>query len=123
MATKKSTRRRRAGGTLSSALREVTEKLADCRSLKKGTILFRTTDDEGQFALECSDRGVQIRQDPSQQTPAAIEIIGSSRQLRGVLAGEIDARARFLAGAFRVRGDLRYLSDLAVELNLLKEPL
>jgi hypothetical protein len=51
-------------------------------------------------------------------SPPTIQIIGDARRILGVLAGQKDARTHFLAGGFRVRGDLRYLSDLAVELGI-----
>jgi hypothetical protein len=50
-------------------------------------------------------------------------VIGDAGAVQDILDGRVDARERFLAGGIRVRGDLRYLSDLGLELGLLKQPL
>ena len=47
----------------------------------------------------------------------------TQKRINAILAGTKDARKEFLAGGFRVRGDLRYLSNVALELGILKEPL
>jgi hypothetical protein len=52
-----------------------------------------------------------------------IEIMSSASRIQAALSGDKDPRALFLAGGFRVRGDLAYFSDLAVELGILKEPI
>jgi hypothetical protein len=49
--------------------------------------------------------------------------MGDANTVRAILDGDRDAREQFLAGGLRVQGDLRYLSDLALELGVLKEPL
>ena len=55
--------------------------------------------------------------------PSFIEVMGDANTVRAILDGETDTREQFLAGGLRVWGDLRYLSDLALELGVLKEPL
>ena len=54
---------------------------------------------------------------------AFIQVMGDANTVRAILDGDRDAREQFLAGGLRVQGDLRYLSDLALELGVLKEPL
>ena len=51
------------------------------------------------------------------------EVFASAAQINDILAGEVNPRDEFLKGEMRVRGDLTYLSDLAVELGILEEPL
>jgi hypothetical protein len=50
-------------------------------------------------------------------------VIGDARRIRGILEGEKDATRQFLAGGFRIRGDLQYASDLALELGYIEQPL
>lgn len=97
--------------------------LPQLRCFKHGTIVFRMTDGAGHFKLDASAEGVKVLRDAATQSAPLVEVIGKSRDLQGVLSGKTDARKRFFAGAFRVRGDLRYFSDLAIELGILKEPL
>ena len=52
-----------------------------------------------------------------------IEVIGDAEAVQAVLDRKVNAREQFLAGGIRVRGDLRYLSDVALEMGLLKHPL
>jgi hypothetical protein len=119
---KKSTTRTRS---LEPLLGVVAKKLTDCRALKKGTILVRATGAAAaDYYLDCAPEGVRLVKGTGRlDTPPVIEIIGDTRQIHGVLKGETDALKRFLAGGFRVRGDLRYFSDLAFELGVLKNPL
>jgi hypothetical protein len=113
---------RRAG--LEASLDDVGRRLATCRSLRTGAIAVRATGPGGgDFTFDCTERGVRVHKGPMPEAPPVIEIIGDTRRIVGVLAGEKDAVAQFLAGGFRLRGDLRYFSDLAVELGILKQPL
>lgn len=106
-------------------LEQVAGKLANCRALKKGVIVVRASGvGGGDYLLDCAERRARLVKGPSgTETPPAIEIIGEARHIRGVLTGQKDPLKHFLAGGFRVRGDLRYFSDLALELGLLKDPL
>ncbi len=105
-------------------LREISKTLSNCRSLRHGRIVIRTTDaGGGDYYIESSERGVEVVRQVVQETPADLEIIGESRRVQAALSGGKDVRALFLSGGLRVRGDLRYLSDLAMELGILKEPL
>jgi|ERR1051325_5610726 hypothetical protein len=108
---------------IESALEDVSRKLSSAKAIRKGAIAIRATGEEGShFTLHSDEKGVTVRKGASDARPA-VEIIGDARLIREVLAGEKDALAHFLAGAFRVRGDLRYFSDLALELGILKRPL
>jgi hypothetical protein len=109
---------------LEAQLEEIARKATGLRTLKKGTVLVRATGaGGGDYLLENSERGVRLTRGATPGTPPVIEIIGDARRIQDVLAGQKDAAAHFLAGGFRIRGDLRYFSDLALELGILKEPL
>jgi hypothetical protein len=51
-----------------------------------------------------------------------LEVYGDAERIRGIVEGEKDAVREFLAGGLRVRGDLRYLSELGLELGFLRRP-
>ena len=67
--------------------------------------------------------GVRVVPAAGRTGPPLVEVLGDPEAVRAVLSGEVEGRKRFLAGGIRVRGDLRYLSDLALELGLLAKPL
>lgn len=52
-----------------------------------------------------------------------IEVIGEAATLQAILDGERDAVRTFIGGGLRVRGDLGYLSELALELGIIDKPL
>ncbi|BDC46032.1 SCP2 sterol-binding domain-containing protein [Paraburkholderia terrae] len=112
--------------TLEDSLVRIAEKLAKSKSLKPGVIVFTLTgSDAGNHVIECSEGQARVVEssDSRSDTVPLIEVIGDAKRVHAILSGEKDAREQFLAGGFRVRGDLRYLSDVGLELGLLKEPL
>lgn|SRR5574341_2171900 len=124
MATKKPRVSNREAVDIEPTLREVSKKLPNCRSLRHGNILVRTTGPGGgDYYVQSSDRGVELKREAPMETLPDIEIMGEGRVIQAALGGGKDVRALFLSGGLRVRGDLRYLSDLALELDILKEPL
>jgi hypothetical protein len=120
----------RAKGTskrlpVAEALADVESRLNKSKSLKKATIVIRATGPGGgDFRFETDPKGVKLVRDapPTDMAPT-IEIMGDARRIQAALSGDKDPRALFLAGGLRIRGDLAYFSDLAVELGILKEPL
>ena len=54
--------------------------------------------------------------------PPIIEVIGDADRIRRILDGSKDGRLQFFAGGIRVRGDLKYLSELSHEMGFIKEP-
>ena len=117
---------------IETVLEDMAKRIAQCRALRKSLIVVRTIGETGaEYSINCSAESAQlVKGIPMKSSPASssaempvIELIGDARQIQGVLSGKKDARAHFLAGGFRVRGDLRYLSDLALELGILDEPL
>ncbi len=125
MARKSSNRAARKTVGVEALLEQAAGKLANCRALKRSVILVRVTGAEAaDYWLDCAERGVRLVKDaPRPDASPAIEIIGNARNISGVLTGQKNALKHFLAGGFRVRGDLRYFSNLAVEIGILENPL
>ena len=124
MASTKSKESKAGSVNIEPMLEQATKKLSSCRTLKKGVIVVRTTGPRGvEYSLESSERDTRLVKRAAMKTPPLIEIIGEARRLDSILAGKKDAVAQFLVGGIRVRGDLRYLSDLALEFGILKKPL
>lgn len=119
-------KKRGAGLTFQDSLIRVSDRLAKSKMLRAGDIVFRLAGEGGgSFVVECNEQGVRVAESAAagaDRTPL-VEVIGEARILDAILAGQKDAREQFLTGRFRVRGDLRYLSDIALELGFLKEPL
>jgi hypothetical protein len=106
-----------------AALRTLAKRLSRCGSLRKSTIVVHASGaGGGAYCLECTPGSAQLVA-TGPMGPPTIEVIGDARQIEALLNGRKDPRKLFLGGGFGVRGDLRYLSDLAVELGFLKEPL
>ena len=122
---------------LQDTLERLARTLETSPSLRPGVIVFHLTGAfEGDIILECSEGQVHVTEYPAAlgaggggggggggSMPSFIEVMGDANTVRAILDGETDAREQFLAGGLRVWGDLRYLSDLALELGVLKEPL
>jgi hypothetical protein len=131
MATTKSQKNRTERVSVESALAQAAKKLSSYRALRKGRILLRALGPGGgDHYLTCSDGGVQLEIGAKLHATATstdslpvFEIIGDARRIHSLLTAKRDARVQFLAGGFRIRGDLRYASDLAMELGILKDPL
>jgi hypothetical protein len=111
---------------LHESLGRLAQKLRDSRSVRLGDIVFRLSGPaSGSYRLEWGEGDINVVESSSvgAERQPLIEVIGPADVIRAIIDGEEDARRRFVAGGIRVRGDLRYLSDVALELGLLKEPL
>jgi hypothetical protein len=108
-----------------AALASLTSRLDRAASIAPGAIVFRLTGPQGgTYRIEHDERGTRLEtSDQLDATAPLIEVMGDAATLRAILEGERDAREQFLEGGLRVRGDLRFLSNLAMELGLLKAPL
>lgn len=107
---------------LELALAKLARRMSSSRIVKKSSIVIHASGaGGGDYGLSCAPGDVKLTKTPAY--PATVEIMASAKQLPLLLAGERDPRKLFFAGALRVRGDLRYLSDLAMDLGILKEPL
>lgn len=108
---------------LQKSIDRITPKLAASKRLRSGAIAFRFTGKEGgDYFMHCKrDGGCAVDQNAEDTIHA--ELIGPSTTLLPIVEGTKDPVRAFVAGGFRVRGDLRYLYDLAYELGILKKPL
>lgn len=109
--------------TTEKALDGLAERLGGCKALRPGLIAFTLPGrGGGEYRLECQPGEVHVAEGKGQQMHQ-IEVIGSPTKVRSLISGERDAVSVFLSGGIRLRGDLRYASDLALELGLIEEPL
>jgi hypothetical protein len=105
------------------ALDGLAERLAGCKSLRSGSVAFVLPGEKGgDYRLDCQPGSVRVEKGVTQRTHQ-VEVIGTAANIRSLVSGEHDARKLFLTGGFRLRGDLRYASDVAVELGIIKDPL
>jgi hypothetical protein len=107
--------------TIEQSLKTFASKVDKAKSLRRGVITFRLAGKEGgEFYIDSTKGGAQV----AKGAPPRIrqfELIGDAGRIAAILDGKKDARKLFLAGGFRIRGDLRYASELAVELGIVKE--
>jgi len=108
--------------SFAAALNDFASKFDRARTRRAGSILLRLTGENGgDFYLQSSSTGCCISRESTAGTPH-IEVIGDANRIRAILEGRKEGRLQFYAGGIRVRGDLQYLSDLAYEMGLIKEP-
>jgi hypothetical protein len=106
-----------------ASLQAFGKRVSNTKALRSGFIVFRLSGaDSGNYFLDCSPGEARLTEGIPDDRPL-FEVIGDSEKVCTLLEGKTDARTLFLAGAFRVRGDLDYVSDLALELGLLREPM
>ena len=87
-----------------------------------GSILLRMTGENGgDFYLHSTSTGCSVSREGAAESPL-IEVIGNADRIRRILDGSKDGRMQFYAGGIRVRGDLKYLSELSHEMGFIKEP-
>jgi hypothetical protein len=96
--------------------------MKDMEALREGTIALHFREG-GSAYLHCTRGAVQITEGAPAEYPPVIEVFGDRKRIQAILEGKKDARMQFLAGGLRLRGDLAYFSDLAVEMGILQEPL
>jgi hypothetical protein len=111
---------------LHKSLDRAAQKLEESTSLRPGHIVLRLGGaGGGNFAFQCSEGKVRLVESPTagaDELPL-VEVLADAETARAIIDGEKDAQKQFFSGGIRVRGDLRYFSDLAVELGLLETPL
>jgi hypothetical protein len=99
------------------------ERFGDLSGVRDGDIVLRLDGPDGGIH-HLRLRGGRLQTDAaSAGTVPHCELIGDARTVRAVIDGRKDARATFLAGGFRLRGDLRYASEVALALGLIDSPL
>ena len=106
-------------------MKRVAERLSESKRLQAGTIVVRLRGaGGGDFCLDCTPESVKLLSRlPRQTEPPRIEVIGDAAAIEEIIQAKADPVVHFFRGRFRVRGDLRYLSDLAMEFNLIQQPL
>ena len=109
--------------TVKTVLEGVGKKISKSGRLRAGTIVFRLSGDSGgDFCLSCTAGSAELIEGAA-KGPHTIEVMGPASRIRAILERKKDARKQFLAGGIRIRGDIRYLSDLAMELGIIDEPI
>lgn len=110
------------GDSFATALNTFVTKFDRARTRRVGSILLRLTGESGgDFYLHSTSTSCSVSRESANSTPH-IEVIGDANRIRAILEGRKEGRLQFYAGGIRVRGDLQYLSDLAHEMGLIKEP-
>jgi hypothetical protein len=110
------------------SLVRLTKKLEDCAVIRPGDIVLRLSGNTGgEYCIACEGGKATLAlardlQGTGDRKPL-LEVWGDADVIRAIVDGEKDAVKQFLTGGLRIRGDLRYFSDVAVELGILKKPL
>lgn len=119
-------KKKKKGKTLEDALDRLRKRMDKCGALKPGDIDLHASGAAG------GDYRIQSGRGKSTITRAAgggsgasplFEVWGNAKTIRAIIDGEKDPVKQFLTGGMRVRGNLRYLSDIGMELGLLDKPL
>lgn len=106
-----------------SFFRPLLERAAKLESLRDGVVRFRFSDG-GDAVIRCSRGKAELSDELGAiEGEPLIEVMGDRKRIQAIIDGKKDARLQFLGGGLRVRGDLRYFSDVAMELGILREPL
>lgn len=114
------------GRSVQDALEQLRERMDECRTVKPGDIdLHLSGESGGEFRIS-SGRGkttISSAADRGTGSRPLLEVWGDADTIRAIIDGEKDPVRQFLAGGMRVRGNLRYLSEIGVELGILDKPL
>lgn len=116
----------KAATRVPTALKGLAKKIDETGKARAGHVVFTLSGDAGGvYCLECDGRQTALSRSavPSGDRATLVEVIGDADVVADILAGKKDAVKTFFAGGLRIRGDIRYLSDMAVELGILKDPL
>jgi hypothetical protein len=117
----KKTSRSATGKSIEAALNKFSAHFERARTRRIGSILLRLTGENGgDFYVHSTSAGCSVSRDAA--GPPHIEVMGDANRIRAILDGSKEGRLQFYAGGICVRGDLQYLSELAYELGLVKEP-
>lgn len=114
------------GKSVQDALDRLRERMDECRAVKPGDIDFHLNGKSGGEYRISSGKGKSTISSAAGRGCVAesmLEVWGDADTIRAILDGEKDPVKQFLAGGMRVRGNLRYLSEVAVELGILDKPL
>jgi hypothetical protein len=105
------------------ALAAAAARLTDGQRCRAGHVIFRLGA-AGDVHLRAAEDGVSVVDGvPARADGPRAEVIGDVKLIRAILEKKKAARAHFLAGGFRIRGDLRYLSEIGMALGILDRPI
>jgi hypothetical protein len=108
---------------IEDSLKSFAVRLNKSKVLRRKPMAFKLSGASGgHYFLDWSTGTVRVSKGSPSGEPV-VELIGDASRIIAILEGRKDARKQFLAGGFRVRGDLHYVSDLAMDLGILKEPI
>jgi hypothetical protein len=114
------------GGSLEGSLATLGQRIQQAKATRPGSIVFHAAGaGSGTYRLHTGQgqtRMVPFGEAADDKQPL-IEVIGDAATLRAILEGKKDAVKTFIGGGLRVRGDLGYLSELALELGFIDKPL
>lgn len=114
----------RAARTVRGSLDELMPRVAKAKNARVGDIVFRLSGKGGgTYRVSTGHGKAEVSESQDVGGVPLFEVIGEADAVQAILDGKADAREQFLAGGIRVRGDLQHLSDLTVELGLMKRPL
>jgi predicted lipid carrier protein YhbT len=123
MARAKQVDRRQKDRPDAAFLKPMLERATKLEGLRDGVIRFRFSDG-GEAVVRCSRGKADLSEEPAAlEGEPLIEVMGDRKRIQAIIDGKKDARAQFLAGGLRIRGDMAYFSDIALELGILTEPL
>jgi len=109
--------------SVESVLGDLAARAGKAKALRDGIVAFELTGPGGgDFLLDCGASRARLSKGKPSRKPI-IHVTGDASRIRAILEGKKDARKQFFAGGIRVRGNLPYLSEIAVELGILREPL
>jgi hypothetical protein len=113
-------------GSFESSLATLAKRIQQAKATRPGSIAFHAAGaGSGPYRVRTGQgrtRVVPFGEATGEKQPL-IEVIGEAATLKAILDGKKDALKTFIGGGLRVRGDLAYLSELALELGLIEKPL
>ena len=117
---------RKKGKTLKDSLERLRERMDRCAAVQPGDIELHASGPSGGEYRISSGRGKSTLSSAAGRESGRgplLEVWGDAGTLRAIIDGEKDPVKQFLVGGLRVRGNLRYLSEVGVELGILDKPL
>lgn len=114
------------GKSVQDSLDRLGERMDKCRALKPGDIDLHLSGKSGGEYRISSGKGkttITTAAGRGAGREPLFEVWGDADTIRAIIDGEKDPVKQFLAGNMRVRGNMRYLSEVGVELEILEKPL
>jgi len=103
-------------------LKPMLERATKLEGLRDGIVRFRFSDG-GEAVIRVARGRADLSDEPdSAEGEPLLEVMGDRKRIQAIIDGKKDARLQFLAGDLRIRGDLRYFSDIVMQLGILREP-